>query len=233
MTPDGNVKVKDNMRNRFILTIPVILAFTLACGAIPTPTPGIQSQNETPTQSSLSRMIATAQAIPTSITDGLKFETETSVGISIARPADWERDAGTKDLPLIGFPVDYVVYFQAEPAKIQMMSILTLGIPYHFDSDREIIREVLGANEERIAETNLRVIEYANDVQVAGQPAQVLYYRLDDQRLGIPAFSIILAISTLDDRVVALQWASNENMQSQTIDLFLKTLPTIRLLPLN
>jgi len=169
--------------------------------------------------------------MPATVPQGLTLEAERNVGISIARPSNWERDAGTKELPISGAPVDYVVYFNAQPGTIEMMSIQTLGIYYPYQSDTDFLRDVLGANAERVTETNLRVLDFAGPTTVASRPAQALSYRIDDQRSGLPLFSNILVVATPDDSAVILQWAANESMREETTDLFLKMLPTLRLLP--
>jgi hypothetical protein len=217
------------MRQPSLALAILVVGVSVACSPSPPVTPPPQSLPTVPTRSPLSLAVSTSQAIGLALPEGLKLETERTVGISIGRPEDWQRDTGTKNLPSSGAPVNYVVYYRSGPGTIQMMSIQTLAIYYPFQSERDIIKEVLGANEAIISETNLRVIDFSNDVTVAGQPAQLMSYRIDDQRSGLPLFSIIVVVATPEESAIILQWASNESMREETTNLFLRMLGTVQL----
>lgn len=219
------------MRQLVVAIGVITIGLSHACSSTPAEVSSSQNQSPTPTTSALARSIADSQAASHPLATGFRVESEESVGVSIARPENWDRDAGSKPLPVSGATVDYVVYYHGQPGEIQMMSIQTLAAHYPFESDTDIIRDVLGANEERIAETNLEVIDFASDVRIAGHPAQVMSYRIDDQRSGLPLFSIIAIVESPDQSAVVLQWVANETMQAKTTDLFLEILPTVELLP--
>jgi len=219
------------MSKRDPIVLTLALALSLACGTVASITPTPQPLSPTPTLSALSRAILASQSVAPTTPAGFTLEDEDRVGISIARPTDWVRDAGTTELPTSGQPVDHVVYAHVEPGIVQMMSIQTLSNYYPYESDTDRLKQILGMYAQRAAEVNLKVLDFADEVTVAGRPAQAMSYRLDDQRSGLPLFSIILVLAMPDNTAVVLQWAANESRQEETTDLFLKMLPTVRLLP--
>jgi hypothetical protein len=220
-----------HMNQRPILLGLFLLAASLACSPATSPSPSTPSELPSSAQSALARAIADTQSEAPPLPEGFTLETESIVGVSIARPAGWARDAGTKELPVSGAPVNYVVYYNASPGAIEMMNIQTLGFYYRYESESDLIRDTLGANEDKVASTNLRVIDFASSTTVASRPAQAMSYRIDDERYGLPLFSVIVIIGTSDNRAIILQWAANEDMRAETTELFLTMLPTVSLIP--
>jgi hypothetical protein len=219
------------MNKRNLIAVILALVVSLACGSVASITPTHQPSSPTPIDSPLSRAIAESKLVPPTVPDGFIVETEESVGITIARPSNWEREIGIRDLPVSGAPVDFVVYYHTEPDTIKMISVQTLGIYHPYQSDSDFLIGILGANPEKVSELNLKVLDFADSTIVATHPAQALSYRLDDQRSGLPLFSIILILATPDNTAIFLQWVANESMQKETTELFIKMLPTVSLLP--
>jgi hypothetical protein len=212
------------------IAVPIVGVMAVAGLAVlltgsPPPTPARPSP--APTQSSLAQRIATAQTTQW-LSYGYSTQAEELVGVSLTRPNNWDRDAGTKALPISGASVNYVVYFQTGPGTIQMVSVQTLADYYPVSSNEDFLSEVLGANKEAIAQTNLKVLETATNARIAGQPAQALSYRLDDQRTGLPLFSVVGVITKPDGSAVILQCTANESMKSETTQLFMHEVGTFQ-----
>jgi uncharacterized membrane protein YhaH (DUF805 family) len=178
--------------------------------------------------SPLSQAIVDSQLMSGAAPEGFTVEIEESIGISIARPNAWERNVDTKELPISGELVDFVVYYYVEPGTVQMMSASTIDAYYPYQSEDEFLLGIFDDNPDGVAETNLKVIDYTNAITVSNYPAQALSYRIDDKRTGLPLFSIFLVVETPDNSAIMLNWAVNESMQITTMNTFQNMLSTFR-----
>lgn len=157
---------------------------------------------------------------------GLIYSSEPTVGIVVARPMHWEREAGLKHLPISGVDVNYVVYYMASPAEVRVVNIFTAEAPFRLTDAEAFIETFLGENRETLESRGYREVERFPDIVTAGQTGFAIAYRITDPR-GLDLYSVLLQVTYPHGRGLIMQWASTESLAAETRDLFLKMVPTI------
>ena len=181
------------------------------------------TQPPMPTNTPTAAPTPTPTAIPPA---GFVYSVESTLGVTLARPSSWQRDAGTRTLPVSGGTVRYAVYYEVSPGRVQMVTVWTVDQPFGTSDEEALIQSALGQNQQALEAQHFEIIERFRDLPVAGQSAFALSYRITDPS-GMDFYSIILTVEEPDDDGLLIQWTSNEDISAKTRTLFLTMLPTI------
>lgn len=163
---------------------------------------------------------------PPTILDGYQIAVDEDLRLSFVHPSGWVEDRGgftvresTATLSFVTFTIQSEL--GAHYKLIQFFRIdQSLG-----RTPETLIEQVLGVNEDRLAEAGAEILETPQGVDIDGEPASGIIYRATDPR-GVRFFAILLAVG-LSDSGYIFQWASTIEHEQEMKQIYEVTLPTI------